>query len=59
MIEIIKSVGIAGPDELLRCIRLQADGRLGPRAYGAGAGTAGADVRRVARPAGVESEILG
>ena len=47
MIEIIKSVGLAGPDELLRVIRRQADGRPGLAATLAHLCLAG-DVRRAA-----------
>ena len=47
MIEIIKSVGLTGPDELLRVIRQQADGRPGLAATLAHLCLAG-DVRRAA-----------
>lgn len=48
MIEIIKSVGLTGPDDLLRVIRQQADGRPGLAATLAHLCLAG-DVRRAAR----------
>ena len=57
MIEIIKSAGIAGPDELLYHIRLQADGRAGLAATLSHMCLAG-DVRRAATGEGLVDQLV-
>ena len=57
MIEIIKSAGIAGPDELLYHIRLQADGRPGLAATLSHMCLAG-DVRRAATGEGLVDQLV-
>ena len=57
MIEIIKSAGVAGPDELLYHIRLQADGRPGLAATLSHMCLAG-DVRRAATGEGLVDQLV-